>query len=385
MTHTSTSLTPTPALTDEEILATALDNLLSHVTIDLQGACSRETLFEVLLRAASRGDSIEHATRQMEGVPCGNGIRYHLDKFDDMGSLEEQVNAALVHQLPSQVVNHRHRLAIDLNLLPYYGHANEAEVPYIYRSQAKAGTTSFFAYASIYLIRCHHRVTLGIYPVRSDETLVAVITRLLARLSPLKIKVESLLLDRGFYSVPVIRWLKALNIPFLMPAVIRGKQGGTRQFCHGRSSYITNHTLQSGQYGSVDCSLAVVCHYQKGRHRKHGIDYRLYVVYRLKIALHGLSRYYRTRFGIETSYRLKNSCRIRTTSKNPIVRLLFVAIAFILVNIWIYLLWFSLSQSRRGGRFVYQTLFPLKTLLEFLGQAIERRFPAKTKLFLPAP
>jgi hypothetical protein len=42
------------------------------------------------------------------------------------------------------------------------------------------------------------------------------------------------------------------------------------------------------------------------------------------------------------------------------------------------------SQSCRGGRFVYQKLFPLKTLLEFLGQAIERRFPAKTKLFLPA-
>jgi putative transposase len=342
MTHTSTSLTslsPTPALTDEGILATALDSLLSHIAIDLQGTCSRETLFEVLLRAASRGDSIEHASQRMEGVPCGNGIRYHLDKFDDMGSLEEQVNAALVHQLP---------------------------------------------YASIYLIRRHHRVTLAIHPVRSDETLVAVITRLLARLRPLKIKIQCLLLDRGFYSVPVIRWLKALNIPFLMPAVIRGKQGGTRQFCHGRSSYFTTHNLQSGNYGSVEFSLAVVCHYHKGRQGKHGIDYRLYVVYRLKIDLYSLSRYYRTRFGIETSYRLKNHCRIRTSSKNPVVRLLFVALAFILVNIWIYLLWFSVSQSRRGGRFVYHKRFPLKTLLEFLAQAIERRFPTKTKLFLPA-
>jgi putative transposase len=289
-----------------------------------------------------------------------------------------------VHQLPTKVVNHRHRLAIDFNLLPYYGYPNEAESPYIYRSQAKAGTTSFFAYASIYWIRRHHRVTLAIHPVRSDETLVAVITRLLARLRPLKIKIQCLLLDRGFYSVPVIRWLKALNIPFLMPAVIRGQQGGTRQFCHGRSSYFTTHNLQSGNYGSVEFSLAVVCHYHKGRQGKHGIDYRLYVVYRLKIDLYSLSRYYRTRFGIETSYRLKNHCRIRTSSKNPVVRLLFVALAFILVNIWIYLLWFSVSQSRRGGRFVYHKRFPLKTLLEFLGQAIERRFPTKTKLFLPA-
>lgn len=383
MKHTSTSLSPKPALTDEGILATTLDNLLTHIPIKLQGGCSRETLFEVLLRAASRGDSIEHAAARMEGVPCGNGIRYHLDKFDDMKSLEEQVNTALVHQLPNKVVNHRHRLAIDLNLLPYYGHANETEAPYIYRSQAKAGTTSFFAYASLYLIRRHHRVTVAIHPVRSDETLVCVITHLLSRLSPLKIKIESLLLDRGFYSVPVIRWLKALEIPFLMPVVIRGKRGGTRQFCQGRSSYFTTYTLESRHYGSVDFSLAVVCHYQKGRHGKHGIDYCLYVVYRLKVALHDLSGYYRARFGIETSYRLKNDCRIKTSSKNPVVRLLFVGLAFLLVNIWIYCLWFWVSQSRRGGRFIYQTLFPLKTLLEFLGQAIERRFPATTTLFLP--
>ncbi|MEM9155438.1 MAG: hypothetical protein AAGB13_10410 [Cyanobacteria bacterium P01_F01_bin.33] len=79
------------------------------------------------------------------------------------------------------------------------------EARYLYRSQAKAGTTSFFAYATVYVIRAHQRVTLAIHAIPRGETLVASITYLLARLTPLRVKVKRLYLDRGFYCVPVIR------------------------------------------------------------------------------------------------------------------------------------------------------------------------------------
>jgi hypothetical protein len=208
-----------------------------------------------------------------------------------MDSLEAQLNAALQHRFPTKGLNHRHRLALDLHLLPYYGHPSVQEAPYIYRSQAKAGTTSFFAYANVYLIRRHHRVTLAIHPVRCDEALVSTITRLLSRLTPLKVKVQALFLNRGFYCVPVIRWLKARQLPFIMPAVICGKTDGTRQFCR---------------------------------------------------------------------------------------------LAFILVNIWIFPLWTEVSATRRGGRQVFQNLFSLKTLLAFLSQAVEKRFPPKREIYLTA-
>ena len=44
---------------------------------------------------------------------------------------------------------------------------------------------------------------------------------------------------------------------------------------------------------------------------------------------------YRQRFGIETSYRQMNQVRARTTSRNPVIRLLFVGLAFILFNLYI--------------------------------------------------
>jgi putative transposase len=385
-TYPSSSLSPTPALTDEATLEAALDCLLEHLPLEVESTyfCS-EDLFEILLRAASRHDSIEHTAQRLQGVPSGNGIRYHLDKLDDMVTLERQLNAALQSRIPPKIRKGRHRLAIDLHLIPYYGNPTEAEVPYIYRSQAKAGTTSFFAYATVYVICRNKRVTLGIHAVHRQETLVATVTYLLAMLSRLKIRVKRLYLDRGFYSVPVIRWLKALNIPFLMPAVIRGKTGGTRQLLVGRKSYATRYTLTSANYGSVTCQMRVVCTYYKGFKGKHGIQYTLYVVHRVTVALHQLHQHYKERFGIETSYRIKNQCRIRTTSKNPVVRLLFVALAFILVNLWVYLLWFFVSQTQRGGRVIYRDLFGLKTMLEFLCHAVERHFPPITAIYLPTP
>ena len=91
------------------------------------------------------------------------------------------LSAALECHLPSPIghCESSSPLAIDLHLLPYYGQPNEAEVPYIYRSQAKAGTTSFFAYATVYVIRAHRRVTLAIHAVQRGETMVVIITCLL--------------------------------------------------------------------------------------------------------------------------------------------------------------------------------------------------------------
>jgi putative transposase len=373
-------------VTDETTLATVVQCLSEHLTVDLKGAYCPSDLFEILVRAASRADTIEHTAKQLEGVPSGNAIRYQLEQWQDMKTLEEQVNRALQSRIPPRIIRHKQRkqrIAIDLHLIPYYGKSTDVAAPYLYRSQAKAGTTTFFAYATAYVICRNKRVTLAIHAVHRQETLVASLSYLLAHLHQLRVHIRCLYLDRGFYSVPVIRWLKALALPFIMPAIIRGKTGGTRQLLQGRSSYRVQYLLSSPQYGEVRCQICVICGYYKGFKGQHGIRYQLYVVYRVKVALHQLHEHYRSRFGIETSYRMKNLCRIRTTTRNPITRLLFVALGFILVNLWIYLLWHYVSRTQRGGRVVYRALFPLKTMLEFLCHAVERHFPAKKAVYLP--
>ncbi len=319
-------VSPTPALTDDATLSASLECLKSHLPLDIQGECQPETLYEVLLWAASHHDSIERAAQQLTGVPTGNDLRYHLDKFEAMATVEQQVNAALQSRLPSGICNHRHRLAIDRHRLPYYGQPSEAEAPYIYRSQAKAGTTSFLAYATVYVIRAHRRVTLAIHAVRRGETMVAMITRLLDAMPPLAVKVERLYLDRGFYSVPVIRWLMALKLPFIMPAIIRGKTGGTRALCNGRRSYQTLHPQQYRLWlGDLPHGRHLSLPQRCSREARHPIP--ALVVYRANVAWSQVHRHYRDRFGIETSYRLKNQARICSTTKNPVLRLLYIALA----------------------------------------------------------
>lgn len=220
--------------------------------------------------------------------------------------------------------------------------------------------------------------------VRWADTSVAIITYLLASLSELNLEIKKLYLDRGFFSISVIRWLKNLNIPFIMPAIRRGRSGGIKQFLKGGRSYKTTYTMKRNSEDCVDFDLWIVCKYKKGKRRQRGVEYLAYVVYQVKVSLSYLHQAYRQRFGIESSYRLKNLSRIRTTTKKPVLRLLFVGISFLLVNIWVNLLWQKISLPRRGGRLIYRQFFSFKQMLGFLRQAIERIYQVVEAIYLPS-
>ncbi|MGK7872418.1 MAG: ISH3 family transposase, partial [Xenococcaceae cyanobacterium] len=321
--------------------------------------------------------------KELKEAPSSNNIRYHLGKINNFNHLEEELNLSLRSQLPKGLNKKRQAIAIDLNLIPYYGEPSPESAPYIYRSKAKNGTCSFYAYATLYIIKKGKRVTLAIRGVRWVDTKVAILTYLLAELSALKIGVKKLYLDREFFSVAVIGWLMALDIPFIMPAVKRGKTGGIKQFLQGRKSYKTRHTMSKNKDKSVTFDVWIICRYKKGTRGQKGIEYLAYVVYKVKTSLTYLRENYRKRFGIESSYRLKNLARIRTTSKKPALRLLFVGISFLLVNIWVNLLWRCISKPRRGGRLIYRDKFPLKQMLSFLRLAIDRIFQVVEAIYIP--
>ena len=371
------------ALTDSETLDEVIKCLVENFPIKTQGVCDQQTLFEILIKAASSGDSIENTAKLLKNIPTANDVRYHLSKINNFDELETQINQILKTRIPLGLKNNYLKIAIDLNLICYYGKPTSKELPYIYRSEAKSGTNSFYAYATLYIITNNKRVTLAIRGVRQFDTSVAIITYLLAELDSLKINVKKLYLDRGFFNTPVIRWLQALNIPFLMPAIKTGKQRGIKQFLKGRKSYKTNYTITRDEDDSVTFDLWIVCKYRKGKHKKHGIQYFVYVVYNVKTNLDYIYQDYRKRFGIETSYRLKNICRIRTNNKNPVLRLLFVGISFLLVNIWVNHMRLRISRKRKGSRLIYRTLFTLKQMLAFLSQALQRKYQVVESIYIP--
>lgn len=184
-------------LTDSETLDEVLKCLAENFSIETQGAYDQQSLFEILVKAASSGDSIENTAKILKNISTANNIRYHLDKINNFELLESQINQALKSRIPARIQKGCLKIAIDLNLIPYYGKPSNEELPYIYRSEAKSGTCSFYAYATLYVLMKNKRITLAIRGVRWSDTTVAIITYLLAELSELKIRVKKLYLDHS--------------------------------------------------------------------------------------------------------------------------------------------------------------------------------------------
>ena len=154
------------------------------------------------------------------GKPCWANFATQLA---DLDQLEETLNTLLARLIPKSLGKRGRRVAIDLIELPYHGTVKEEHQHEVCRGKAKQGTTHFFAYATAYAIVNGKRYTLALCRVTAQMTMDQVLERLFHYLEPLGIKVKVLLLDRGFYSVKVIRALIEKEQPFIMPAIKRGK------------------------------------------------------------------------------------------------------------------------------------------------------------------
>ena len=87
-----------------------------------------------------------------------------------------------------------------------------------------------------------------------------------------------------------------------------------------------------------------------------------------------ISNEYEHRFGIESSYRLMNQARARTSSSDSSFRLLLVGIAFTLVNIWVHLKWFAIVISRMRGTGFDENQFPLAVFCDFICEEIKNTY-----------
>jgi hypothetical protein len=91
-----------------------------------------------------------------------------------------------------------------LTLIPYHGQPLH-DPEEISRSQAKSGTSHFHAPATWYVLRQGYRFTVALTAVAGGEPLEEVLKRLLRQAGAVGIRWRLLLLDRGSYSVGVIR------------------------------------------------------------------------------------------------------------------------------------------------------------------------------------
>jgi len=364
-------------ITSGEVYSWSRECLLEAKLIKDHGRiCTAAVVLAIVLRAAARSISVSAACCDLARAPSNHAVLTALDDGlpKTLVVLERRLNEALVGHLPRRMRRRAWEVAIDLHLDPYYGQPYRSRNE-IYHGKAKLGTTKFHAYASACIVEHGRRYTLALTWVRRHESVVTVLRRLLARIREIGLKIRRLLLDRGFFSVAVMTLLQEEKLPFLLPVKISGrrpkkgrKATGLRAIRRQPAGWY-RHTMRSGKQ---EVTFSVCVGYR--RYRKDGKPRNqklLFAAWRVHGSPTEIRERYRKRFGIETSYRQRRQGRIHTCTRNPHLRLFFIAVAFILRNVWVWIHQTRLAEGSGDTMTLHLELLRFKRMLYWIAHKVE--------------
>jgi DDE family transposase len=341
--------------------------------------CTATVVWSIVLRAAARMISIFAACRDLANAPSQQAV---FDALMDglprtLPVLEKRLNWALTTSWPQRLRGRRWQVAIDWHLTPYYGEPYQSRNE-LCRNKQRQGTTHFHGYATACIVQSGQRYTLALTWVRRHESTVVVLRRLLARIRELAVKIKVVLLDRAFFTAAVMAFLQGEQVPFLMPVMFRGRQPkkknqgakkGLRWLKRQKAGWY-QHSLKHGEQ-SVTISVCVAYRtYHNRKTRKRGQQKLLFAAWRTHGSPTEIRERYRKRFGIETSFRQLQQARIYTCTRHPHLRLVFVAVALLLRNLWIWIHATLLAEGRGPELTLHLELLRFKQLLDWIAQAV---------------
>lgn len=370
------------SITSGEVHHGALEWLLQAKLLKDHGwKCTATLLLNIVLRAAARRVSIPAACCDLSGAPSGRAaltaIEAGLPKT--LTVLDRRLNNALTEAMPRRMKRRAWRVAIDWHLSPYYGQPHRSRNE-IYYGKPRQGTKKFHAYASACIVDHGRRYTLAVAWVRRHESTVEVLTRLIARIREIGLKIKRVYLDRAFFNVPVIEFLQAENLPFLMPVMFRGRRSKKRRKATGlrwikqQPAGWYQHTMKNKKR---HVTVPVCVGYRRHKNRKDRKQVKqklLFAAWRVKGSPTKIREEYRKRFGIETSYRQMREARIYTCTRNPRLRYFFVVVALVLRNLWVWLHQTRIAHRQGDQLTIRLKHLRFKRLLDWIVREIENLY-----------
>jgi hypothetical protein len=349
--------------------------------------CNGTVLLQILLIAASRVVSIFAACRDLADAPSDDTVLNALyATLPDIATLEQRLNRALSTELPKALTKKSRKIAIDLTLIPYHGQPAFDEKE-IYRSKPKSGTSHFHAYATAIVVHKGYRFTLALTYVQRGEALKDVVKRLIRLVRKQGVKVKYTLLDKEFCSVEVMQYLKRAKYGFIIAVPVRGRKKkkknapatGLRALRKKENGYYY-HVFTRQKKGKTKRVKVAICVAGKSyRHKKTGKKkYKklMYAIWKVHRTPREIREEYRKRFGVETSYRQMNQARIKTCTRDPRLRLLFVGIALVLRNVWVWL-HFRLAKARYSEEpILFFELLRFEEMLLWITQIVQSNLGA---------
>ena len=241
----------------------------------------KKDIYKVIKYCSIENISVEASNFEISGINSDT-VFYHLEKLtmkDVIDFLEKSIDYQFRKFRGKKVI-----LAIDFHDREYYGDRNDV---WVVGEKYKNETNYFHSYVFL----------------NKEDVVKELIERVMKY-----VEIELVMLDRGFFSGYVIRELCGLKVDFLMPVVNNRKI----------------KKLDRSVYG----------------YEMNGAKFNLIVKGKVKWATSlyllpdKLTMIYKRRWRIETGYRKKKDFKIKTRTRNPVIRFLFFVIEILMYNYW---------------------------------------------------
>jgi hypothetical protein len=337
---------------------------------------SVEQLLDLLLFMAASTASLFATVRRFfpfSHQTASLAVKANLPERQNIDQLTRGLNAALfdVAQFSRRDRRRNWMVAIDTNNVPYYG----TPTPDVVGGPKKQGTKQFFCYATAVLLHKRRRYTIALVPVFRNTKPHEIVRVLLDQIVENGLKIRGVTLDTGFDSGETLLLLQDRNLAYSVPLRRIGKGSNARNRCfegqHGLVRWMEWTTDKTRRQVRTRTFL------WKGRLKTMLFAFQGFSGDRARNVHEQATqsrRLYRRRFGIETSYRQKNQAQARTTSRDPIYRLLLEGIAYLLRQVWVMLTEILAHQSHAPAN-AWIGALTLQRLVDWLVHELTRLHP----------
>ena len=362
-------------LKSKECIDTILQPLTKYIEIPINGILTSRDLFLAIVGMSVKNLSVHSASSGYEKTPCETSMRYHLNKLDleDLISANEKI---MTHS-PGNFLKsgRRYRFAIDYTNDPYYGSTNKSNKDYVIKSKAKKSTNSFYSYISLYIINKNQRFTISVLPVSNEISKEQYLDYFITMIDRMGFGIEVLCLDREFYTREVFDFLQCCEIPHIIPVVERGAK--IKEILKGRKQRFADYSMNL--YGrNIPLRISVDVKYMMSKRGKNGAKNLAFVVYGVNWSQRMISNVYRTRFAIESSYRMRNVVKPKTSTKDVKIRYLYALISFLMRNVWLCLQKKHFTYIKQGPPVVEEDSFRFDKFIILVDEWIRNKLKVRT-------
>lgn len=330
------------------------------------------TIIQASIAISCEKASISGFCKMNSGLPSHTTCLKAIHQLD----MDEMISqsTSILKMAGKNVINpgKGYYFAIDKTDDPYYGDIDKTKGSYTVGGKRKASTNYFFSYLTLSIIDTDRHITLFAIPWHSGMKNCKAIQDCIDVIYSLNLKIKGLCIDREFYAAEIFSYLQFANIPHIIPVKEHGAE--LKRKLKGKKSNTFNYCLNAKSENPVEVTITDCLVYLKGKKGKHGIKHHAFVVFGLSTSPRLIRMIYKHRFAIESTYRLRNTTKPKTSSKDPVLRYYYTLVAFICQNWWISLKWRHFVKSQRGPKVVDSKRFPLQHFVKIVNSELQDHF-----------